>query len=57
LVASLAGGLLMIALVTAGIALTVAALRKDLLQRRRRYRRRTRRDSSTSSPAKQPGTP
>jgi len=57
LVASLAGGVLMIALVTAGIALTVTALRKDLLQRRRRYRRRTRRDSSTSSPAKQPGTP
>jgi len=57
LVASIAGGLLMIVLVIAGIALTVTALRTDRLQRRRRYRRRTRRDSSAPSPVKQPGTP
>lgn len=48
------GGLLMAALVIAGITLTVTALRKDLKQRKRRYWRRSRRPVPAASP---PGTP
>jgi len=41
--AAIAGGLLVLALVVAGAALTVAGLREDLRKRRRGYRRRSRR--------------
>jgi len=48
--AAVAGGLLLIALVLAGIALTIVGLRDDLRKRRRGYRRRSRRPRAPIHP-------
>lgn len=56
MVSTIAAGLLVLALVAAGITLTVIGLRDDLRRRKRSYRRRSRRIHARNRPAERRAT-